>query len=695
MKLFAEINTSIDFHGHLFGLALLIALFGIWIWYTHRTASRSPAVLNGLWMIWLLRGLGALLLILLFFEPDLKLSFSESKPKKMLILVDQSQSMKTAWQPEWPAVLKSTDQMVNEIAGNHKLQWATMTGQNIAETNGLNSIDFSGQFSPFPAKISAHIRDQFDGVILFSDGQFNVGQSPLDAEWIHDIPIYPIIPALPKSPAGLKIDALIVPNFIRAEDSLPIQLYWHSLDADLKNPLFSIKDLRTNTVLMETGIALNQAIRTKLKLTEPGIRRLGFTIKAENSEYSVEARKTVRVGKSRQNVLLFADALTPLVSVIQRSLSDSNYTVESLILTKQGRFLLNADPTKIKPPDLLILLDDGVLGENRETAKLITQLYRDSIPTVIFNRGESKLDQLIHGLGSERMTDETAFVPMLTPEGSAHPLGIMANSPAVKRTSADYWASLPPLMPSQNCLSTTGIPIFQRIGVSRQQNVISLDQTRPLVVFNGEGYWRWFFRPVGQDQFDQFWNQVLTYLINRKNLELVSIQLQQSETNVGDETPIIVQMCNIEGGPLDGGMVSLSQTGINSKRTNALELRRVGSGTFQANLNTFESGNYRLLAKVELNGTTWGIDTLSVNIAPFSAEMQITGVNQLMLDRLANKSGGKTIYQNDLANVHFSNSEYVLWHELDWPGIRSVWLMILIISVFGLEWAYRRRIGLM
>lgn len=696
MVLFAEIITNIDFHGQVFWLALIIGLFGFWIWYTHRTAGRSPVVLKGLWIIWSLRGLGAILLIFLFFEPDLNLSISESKPKKILVLVDQSASMKSAWQSEWSMVLQNFRQTGNDISRDHKLIWATMTGPNITPRDGLNAIRFDGKFSPFPSKLSTPMRDQIEGVVLFSDGQFNVGRSPLDAEWINNIPIYPVIPALPKSPTGLKIDALIVPDFVRAEDSLPIQLFWHSLSAELKNATFSITDVASNTAIVETRVAANHHIRTKIKLSEPGIHRLRFTIKSANPEVAVEARKMVRVGKSRQHVVLIADALTPLVGVVQRSLPDSNYTLESLILTKQGRFMLNADPEKTESPDLLILLDDGMLGENRETAKLITRIYQDSIPTVIFNRGQSRLHQLIGGLQSERMVDDGAFVPTITPEGSAHPLGIMANSPGGKDANMDFWVSLPPLVPSANDLmSTGGIPIFQRIGVARPQAVIILDRTRPLVIFNGDGYWRWFFRPVGGTHFEQFWNQVLTYLINRADMKLVAIQLQSRENTVGDDSPIIVQVRDIEGAPLEGGMVSLSQTKIENKRTDALGLDRIGPGTFQANLNTFENGNYHLRATVDLNGTTWGADTVTVNIAPFSAEMQQTGVNRLMLDRLAVKSGGNIINLAEGVNMKFPQTEYVIWHEFHWPGIRSTWLIILMIVVFGLEWAYRRRIGLM
>lgn len=611
------------------------------------------------------------------------------------MLIDHSESVPTAWQSDWPTVLKNVEEIADEISRSNEVDWVVADGQNSDKIAGFDDIKFDGKFSPFPAKFPLPDQNQYDAVLLFSDGQFNVGQSPLDADWINHVPIFPILPVDPRLPSGLKIDALIVPDFVQAGDSLTVQLIWHSVGQVSPTPTLIITDMDSDLEFYKKVLKVGQTVKTKLKISKPGLHHLAFAIESSDNQLLAKGKKMVRVGKFNQNVVIIADALTPLVGVIQRSLLDTNYTVESLILTKQNKFLLNVDPEKIASADLLILLDDGALAENPVTLHVIQRIYRDSIPTIIFNRANSRLDQLISGVQAEKALDQSNFLPILTSEGKDHPMGIMALPPADARNGIDYWTGLPPLATSENNLVTRGIPLWQKIGAPKSQVTGSLAEDKPLLVLNGNGYWRWFFRPAGEDQFDRYWKDVLAYLINRTDLKLVSIEAQNRDINVGDNAPVIVRVRDVEGAPQDFGVTTLVQTQLANQKSVPLELRRTGSGIYQTSLNTFENGVYHLEARTELNGKIWGIDTLTVNIAPFSAESQITGVNSLMLDRLAAKSGGKLIHKNEISEIRLPAEKYIVWHQFFWPGLRDQWLMILVVVVLGLEWTFRRRIGLM
>ncbi|MCF7801702.1 MAG: hypothetical protein K9N34_06755 [Candidatus Marinimicrobia bacterium] len=698
MLIFAEINTHFDFHGNLGWLILAIMLFSAWIWFTHRRAKEAPTALHGLGVLWVLRGIAALILLLLFFAPEVKVSFSESNEKSVLFLVDNSASMPLAWDSEWDDVWENAAKFVEDLRGNYPVRTTVMSNQTTEGAREFSEIAFDGESSVFPSKFPLQGMEQFSAVVTFTDGQFNVGQSPLDVEWFGKLPIYPLLPAKPKSAEGLQIHELIAPDFISAADSMQFQLTWRHMGS-LPAPIeISVADEATQTTLFRKSLTQTLELQTfvsQLRLQKPGVHRLNFQITTTDGKFSTNLIKTVRVGKAQQQVLLVSDVLTPLVTMFQRSLPDSLFSVEILIKSKQGGFILGKDPLSVSAPDLIVLIDRGDLALSDDTKQLINRVYADSIPTIIFNLNTSRLDAAITGIQRIRDPAPDAFTPLLTSQGSKHPLGIMATAIAQTGGETDFWASLPPLESAEQVLWLHGVRIFDKITTPEPLTVVTLAEKRPLLIFNGSGYWRWFFRPPGKAQFNTYWEKVMTYLLNRKNLKLVSLDVQTDVIHVGETAPVFLQVRDVQGTPLDQGSVSLKQVKQQDGSSQSLELRRVSAGLYRSDLHTAEKGDFALVGRVEQQGNLWGLDSLSVHIAPYSAERQVTGVNQLLLERMATKSGGRVIGPDNLPDSELPTGKYTTWHQFGWPGLRSMWLMILLIFVFGLEWAYRRRIGLM
>lgn len=698
MVIFAEINTHFNFHGNLGWLILAIILFSAWIWFTHRRAKQAPTALHGLGVLWVLRGIAALILLLLFFAPEVKVSFSESNEKSVLFLVDNSASMPLAWDAEWDDVRERTAKFVENLRGNYPVQTAVMSNQTTEGERVFSGITFDGESSVFPSKFPLQGMEQFSAVVTLTDGQFNMGQSPLDVEWFGELPIYPLLPAKPKSTEGLQISELIVPDFIAASDSMQFQLTWRRMGS-LPAPVeISVTDEATQTTLFRKSLTQTRELHTlvsQLPLQKPGAHRLTFQITTADGKFFASLTKVVRVGKAQQQVLLVSDVLTPLVTMFQRHLPDSLYSVETLIKSKQGGFILGKDPLSVSAPDLIILVDRGDLALSDDTKQLINRVYADSIPTIIFNLNTSRLDAAITGIQRVRDPAPDAFTPLLTSQGRKHPLGIMATAIAQTGGETDFWASLPPLESAEQVLWLHGVRIFDKITTLEPLPVVTLAEKRPLLIFNGNGYWRWFFRPPGKAQFNTYWEKVVTYLINRKNLKLVSLDVRTDVIHVGESVPVFLQVRDVEGAPLDQGSVSLRQVNQQTGSSQSLELRRVSAGLYRSALRTAEKGDFALVGRAEQQGNLWGLDSLSVNIAPYSAEKQVTGVNQLLLERMATKSGGRVIGPDNVTNYELPTGNFTTWHQFGWPGLRSMWLMMLLIFVFGLEWAYRRRIGLM
>ncbi|MCF7796176.1 MAG: hypothetical protein K9N11_03060 [Lentisphaeria bacterium] len=699
MLVFAEINTHFDFHGNLGWLLLALVLFTAWIWYTHRQAKQAPTTLQGLEWLWILRGISVVLLLLLFFAPEMRFAYSESKEKEVLVLVDNSASMPLAWDEDWDAVREETAQFFNNLSKSHSVRTAAMSNQGDAASADFSQIIFDGESSIFPSKFPFNDMDRFSAVIAFTDGQFNVGPSPLDVEWLKALPIYPVLPAEPKSPEGLKIVELIAPDGIAVSDSLPFQLTWRrmgNLPAELE---ISVQNETTQQMLLSHSLTQTRELKTfvsKLRFRQPGLQRLNFQLATTDGQFTTNISKTIRVRKSRRHVLLISDVLTPLVTVLQRSLPDSLFSVESLIKSKQGGFVSGKDPRIVNTPDLILLVDHGDLVLNDDTRELVSRVYADSIPTVIFNLNNSQLSTAIPGLQMRGNLEENEFTPFLAQEGKRHPLGILATAiTSTGRGESDFWTSLPPLQSGNQILWVDGVRVFEKIVSPEPVPVITLDEKRPLLVLNGTGYWRWFFRPPGMMQFNQYWEQVVTYLLNRKYLKLVSLNLQNEAIHVGEQVPVHLQVRDVQGAPLDQGSVSLYQVEQSNGTSQSLAVWRVAPGLYRSALKTSEKGRYTLIGRAERGGNVWGQDSLEVQVAAYSAETQVTGVNQPLLQRLAANSGGHVLGPDDLNDIRLPAGEYTTWHEFIWPGLNRVWVMFLLILAFGMEWIFRRRMGLM
>lgn len=698
MLRFAEINTHFDFHGNLGWLALAIIVFSTWIWYTHRRAKQAPTPLHGLGVLWMLRGVSALLLLLLFFAPEMRISYSESREKSVLFLVDNSASLPLAWNSDWSDVRNDVERFIATLKNTYTVRMTAMSNQSHNEFREFTDFTFDGESSLFPAKFPGGDLDQTAVVIALTDGQFNVGPSPLDVEWLGKMPVFPYLPAEPKSPEGLQIVELIAPEYIAVTDSVPFQLTWRSM-GDLSGPIkLEVIDETTRQTLLGRTVSRKgelQTVSSKLRFQTPGVHHLKFQLMTTDGEFSTNIRKSVRARKARQHVLLISDVLAPIVTMLQRSLPDSLFSVETLVKSKQGGFIPNQDPQSLTTPDLIILVDQGALAIDEASKQLINRVYADTIPTVIFNLNQSQLHTAIPGIQNLRNPAPGSFSPLLTSKGSGHPLGILASSGEQVGGGTDFWVSLPPLQGPSQLLWLEGVRIFDQIATPKALPIITLDEQRPLLIINGSGYWRWFFRPPGTAQFNSYWGKVVAYLLNRKYLKLVSLDVKTEAVHVGEPVSGFLHVRDVQGAPLDQGSVSVNQKFQEDGSSRNLELRRVSAGLYRAELYTAEKGHFSLTGRAEQQGRLWGRDSLSIRVEPYSAETQVTGVNQPLLQRMALKSGGRVIGPNDVAEVEFPTSEYTIWHEVVWSGLRSIWLLVVLIFVFGMEWAYRRRIGLM
>jgi len=638
-------------------------------------------------------------LILFFFDPQFEIERSQTKPKKILVLVDQSTSMRAAWSANWDSVKQVFQNNVQTIAKEGPVEWSVMANQNNAEPESFSDIKFKQTFSPFPDNFPEKYPDQYAAVIVFTDGQFNVGQSALDADWIRHVPVYPVLPVKPRLPAGIRIEDVVLPDFVRAGDSIIGHITWRSLARSPESLILAVDD-QTRDINFITRVIKSSGNRENARLAFlpnlPGRHQFKISLRDRSGKFISDRTSSVRVGKKRFRILLVADALTPLVTELQRVYSDTAYQLTNYVSSKRGGFLGGKLTKDIPPADVLVLLDNGNLAINPQTRALIQQVYRDTLPTIVFNENKSELGKMIKGLRGVTLSRSKSFTPLPVASGKSHPLGILATSLTQSGAAADFWTTLPPLLAPERWIRGKGAIILGQVESKNELSpVMQIVTDKPILICNGLGWWRWFLRSPGNTQFSTYWQQITDYLLSIRQLKLVKIHIDRRNPSVGESIPVSLRVQDLDGRSLDDGTPVVTQINLSTGESETLRLNHEGVGDYATKLKTLIRGKFLLTGVVKRFGEVWGSDSVGVRIVPFSAENAVLGVDKSVLERLAAKSSGNMLGPDPLTLNLQQTETYLIWQHFKWPGIRNLTMLLLVILVLAVEWAYRRRMGLM
>jgi uncharacterized membrane protein len=284
----------------------------------------------------------------------------------------------------------------------------------------------------------------------------------------------------------------------------------------------------------------------------------------------------------------------------------------------------------------------------------------------------------------------------LTPDGAAHPatrIGASADD------SRRRWAALPSLA----AVSLVGGP---RAGAQVLATGGGADP-RPLVavqrygqgraaVFAGEASWRWrMLLPSGDSTYDTIWRQMMRWLA-RGSLDPVSVPPLGSPSPGTSETVAVV-VRDRDYVPVGDAEVQLVVTapGGEERRLTAA-LADAADGRYETAVRFPESGVYRLSADARRGSERFGGGERVVLAGGADPEMADPRLNEAVLRRLADRTGGLYVRPDDVTSIpgRLAGASPVdgppelqdLWH--------GAWSLLMVIGLLGAEWTWRRRVGL-
>lgn len=286
----------------------------------------------------------------------------------------------------------------------------------------------------------------------------------------------------------------------------------------------------------------------------------------------------------------------------------------------------------------------------------------------------------------------------LTADGAAHPatrVGVTVEE------SGKRWALLPPLAsvapaggprPGAQVLAVTAtstgelrpLIVAQRYGQGRS------------MVFAGEAAWRWrMMLPASDTTHEMVWRQLARWIssgaADRIEIPTASVALPGTTENVS------VLVRNEEFKPIANAIVTLrvKEPG-GQERTMAAALADPATGRYAAAVRFDQPGVYSIAADVRRGSEILGAASRPMLVGGVDVELAQPRLNEAVLRRIAETTGGRYVSAGDARSVPAMLSETEagkpptemrdLWH--------NAWTLAVIIGLLAAEWSLRRRVGL-
>ena len=682
--------------GYLF-LALLI-MGGVFAFLMNRPRKNSPSS-TGYWLTWLIpivRILAMLLLLLLLFDPQLALNRQYSIPKRLAVIIDQSSSMRNAWEGNVEDLQNSIATTIGSLEKNADIDIWTMGGQKVSSVN-LTFSDQSSAFNWSPLTIDAPgSEDIYSEVFLFSDGHLNGGRSPLDMAWSKSLGVNVVYPLKPKSNTSLK---LIDVSYLVGEASEGEILIHGKLQQEgLFGRRATVQILtEMDQLLSEEIIQLNQGfqdIKLLMGKTNNDVTRVKVKVFLEGGDFPTEQLLEITQNKTKKNVLIISERINSLHKFLVQSFSDSTFQIHTI----QGTYLVGAQPQALTIPgnlDLIILNHPGdqVLDAISQTTFDIDKY--SSTPSILFYDGEEKLHpQWSKWLGVESFNVNNARGPQISywsDSSKEHPfyLGLLGQG----YIPGDLMAYAPIDVPPYS-ISTGGDQLLMLGFGSSAIPGLGISDQPPRAIFSGSGYWKWFFHPQSRTSYEIIWNYLLMYLEEIASFNPVQIDIPVHSAATGVYIKSNVTIKDLDNRIIRAAELRVWQEDeIGNKTT--LDLSRDEHGIYQAELDTKRPGEVIVIAEAYRFGELWGRDTSRIHLMSFNGEDQSLGVDEVFLSRLASRSGGRVIQigEDELPNI--PTEMVVRESSYQYRGVRSPFLFAVLVVLLTFEWIWRRRNGLL
>ncbi|MCF8241037.1 MAG: hypothetical protein K9J16_06600 [Melioribacteraceae bacterium] len=213
--------------------------------------------------------------------------------------------------------------------------------------------------------------------------------------------------------------------------------------------------------------------------------------------------------------------------------------------------------------------------------------------------------------------------------------------------------------------------------------------------------WRWklAYNPEGDNVYDNLFSSITKWLNIKSDQKQVNAAATKRIYTQGENIEFTGQVYDQTFNPVDNAdMVIKIKSDGNSYN---VPMNSIGNGNYEGKLDINKPGDYTFIAAAELDGFQLGKDNGSFTITEIDLEQTDLRMNKDFLQTLANVTAGDFYYINysdDLIpklEKRINQSEVIKINKSEFEILNSDYILIIIITLLGIEWFLRKRAGML
>lgn len=681
---------------------IIVAVTGVLCWLAwHRSGYRMQTG----WLE-LFRFVLICLVVVTLNQPEWLKTQPPDRRSTLAVLWDQSKSMQTR------DVFEGQD-----VSGERKSRAETIqplmaqevwkAGSTSDNSNGQEATDLNIVFEPFSSQLDpadeatdlnaglSHVLDthaNLRGVVLLSDGDWNVGNSPVEAATrfrMKGIPVFAIGVGSKVPLPDLELVRMDAPTYGVANKQLRIPFVVRSTlgqDRDVRVTLSVDKKATVTKVVRVPAMSQAQENIVWMPGAEgqaTGDYTLNLRIERDPEELIPENNEIsapISIRKEQLKVLVIESYPRWEYRYLRNALErDPGVEVTCLLFHPElpevggGRTYIKRfpDPRELSRYDVVFLGDVGIkedqltVEQTRELRKLVSA----QASGLVFMPGrDGAHDSLISGPLDDLYP---VVLDPATPQGVGSSMqGYFALTESGQRSlltrlgdtdldNGEVWRKLPGFFwytgVKRAKVGTETLAVHDQVATAsgRVPLIVTKTYGTGKVLFMGtDSAWRW--RQGVEDKYHyRFWSQVARWMAYRRQMaqsELIRLFYSPDRPNVDDVLTLHANAIDNVGGPLDRGSVVVQAISPSGK-TQTIRLEpgtEDMTGLFVGSFIPKEPGNYRLVASSSETGASVQTD---LSVQGLNREQQGRLARFDVLEEIAKITDGKLVPISDVPSL--------------------------------------------
>ncbi len=719
-------DISISFGGSTLLLLLFSAILIALAYFFYRFTlpplpSRTRLVFS------VLRSVALVLLLLVFFEPIIRLIHNSKQPPQIAVLIDNSQSM---------AIHDAAGDRAEQLKaflGRHSIHdissealvkyYSSSTRLHALEAFEPESLQLNGETTnlsdAFSSLKTLLTKENIQAAVLISDGIYNAGKNPIYDAAALGIPVYTVGIGDTNEQKDILIEKIATNNIAYAETRIPVDATIKSSGYDGERVEVTLADgasiIDTKTIILGGGIR-QHTVRMQAELKEEGTKKLTVTISKLSGELT-EKNNTrslfIKVLKNKLRIFLLAGAPNPDVTIVRQILEeDGHFSLHTLIQKSVHEFYEGTKTqTAIDSTDCFILIGfPSSATDSKVIDELRNHIVKKKKPLFFLNSKTTDYDklQMLESLlpftwsavsSTELLTDFT-----ILDRNKHHPLIELEHGIVV-----DTWLQLPPLYKAQTVFRSKpeseilAAAVVQHIPMNEPLILVRNINRQKSFAITGYGLWQWNLLAQGNSQTETFLPAILSntirWLTSTEDNKRVRVIAMKEIFTTAEPTEFVGQVYDEEFRPVDNAEVQVLIEHNNQKLQFALNA--VGNGLYEGVIEGLGEGDYSFVGTATRNGNFFGDDKGKLTIGQANIEFLETRMNNQLLEQLAYRTGGVYYHADNASTIakDINNassfeiktlvevSEIELWN---WK-----YVALIIVALFCIEWFLRKRNGML